>query len=296
VRRFILGVARRWLERGIDGWRLDVPHEINDDSFWREFRRVCKAVNPGCYITGEIWGEARRWLAGDQFDAVMNYQLSAGCISYFGGDKLKLTQPYDGRVLKPIGQAKFIAAMKELLGLYKFSTTLVQMNILSSHDTDRMHDTYGGDTARVKLAAVFSYLFPGAVNLYYGEELGLPGVFNNGTRSAMPWNHKELWNKDLLKFYKALGALRRNDPVIRDGRFEFLKKHCGGGLLTFRRFLPGRGQLVCFMNDGGVEQRTSVPPALAGRAVLTCGGAAMRGAQLALPPWSCVVLRRAGSS
>ena len=38
VREFLWGIARKWVEFGIDGWRLDVPNEIDDDAFWREFR------------------------------------------------------------------------------------------------------------------------------------------------------------------------------------------------------------------------------------------------------------------
>ncbi|HEY5271183.1 MAG TPA: alpha-amylase family glycosyl hydrolase, partial [Anaerolineales bacterium] len=39
VRKYIFDVARYWIEQGIDGWRLDVPNEIDDDGFWAEFRR-----------------------------------------------------------------------------------------------------------------------------------------------------------------------------------------------------------------------------------------------------------------
>ena len=75
VREFLLGVAQHWIEQGVDGWRLDVPNEIDDDEFWREFRRRVKDANPDAYIVGEIWGDASRWLQGDQFDAVMNLSL-----------------------------------------------------------------------------------------------------------------------------------------------------------------------------------------------------------------------------
>ncbi len=276
VRRFILDVARYWLERGMDGWRLDVPYEIDDDAFWREFRSVCKRVNPACYIVGEIWGEARRWLEGDQFDAVMNYQLSAACISYFGGRKLKLTHSYDGRRLEPGDQRKFLGDIKTLLGHYPHAVTLRQMNMMSSHDTDRMLNTYGGDMDRVKLALVFSYLFPGAVNVYYGEEIGMEGELNAGTRDGLPWGRRSAWNTGLLALYRRLGALRRGSAVIKDGKFEFLREYCDGDLLAFRRSLPGR-QLACFMNNSDASVKAAVKPAhCRGRLLLAEGAKAKK--------------------
>ena len=77
VREFLLSTAEHWIQFGIDGWRLDVPNEIDDDEFWRDFRRRVRAINPDAYIVGEVWGEARRWLKGDMWDAVMNYQVTA---------------------------------------------------------------------------------------------------------------------------------------------------------------------------------------------------------------------------
>ena len=62
MREYLYGVAEHWIRFGIDGWRLDVPEEIEDDQFWREFRRRVTAVNPEAYIVAEIWDEraARR--------------------------------------------------------------------------------------------------------------------------------------------------------------------------------------------------------------------------------------------
>ena len=61
VREYLFSVGEYWMKRGIDGWRLDVPNEIDDDSFWQEFRRRIKAINPEAYIVGEIWDEPTRW-------------------------------------------------------------------------------------------------------------------------------------------------------------------------------------------------------------------------------------------
>ena len=44
VREYLFGVAEHWLRFGIDGWRLDVPAEIDDEAFWQEFRR--RAAGP----------------------------------------------------------------------------------------------------------------------------------------------------------------------------------------------------------------------------------------------------------
>ena len=46
VREYLLDVAEHWLRFGIDGWRLDVPVEIDDPAFWQEFRRRCRAIDP----------------------------------------------------------------------------------------------------------------------------------------------------------------------------------------------------------------------------------------------------------
>ena len=88
VREFLWGVAEYWIKFGIDGWRLDVPTEIDDDEFWREFRQRVKAANPEAYIVGEIWHEAQRWLGGDQSDAVRNYLFARASLGFFGRENL----------------------------------------------------------------------------------------------------------------------------------------------------------------------------------------------------------------
>ena len=52
-----------------------MPGEIDDEAFWQEFRRRCRAIRPDAYLVGEIWRVAPDWLRGDRFDALMNYPL-----------------------------------------------------------------------------------------------------------------------------------------------------------------------------------------------------------------------------
>ncbi|MEN6410383.1 MAG: glycoside hydrolase family 13 protein, partial [Anaerolineaceae bacterium] len=90
VRRYLLGVARYWIDRGIDGWRLDVPNEIDDDAFWAEFRETVRADNPDAYLLGEIWDINPRWANDTHFDGLMNYPLRTSLLGYING---KVTAP-----------------------------------------------------------------------------------------------------------------------------------------------------------------------------------------------------------
>jgi neopullulanase len=54
VRQYLFEIGEYWIKMGIDGWRLDVPGEIDDDEFWREFRRRVHAINPQAYCRRDL--------------------------------------------------------------------------------------------------------------------------------------------------------------------------------------------------------------------------------------------------
>ena len=92
VREYLLRVAEHWLRFGIDGWRLDVPEEIEDPPFWQEFRRRCRAIRPDAYLVGEVWHVAPEWLQGDRFDALMDYPLAEAILGFAGGSRLDMAR------------------------------------------------------------------------------------------------------------------------------------------------------------------------------------------------------------
>jgi glycosidase len=226
VRDFLWGVGEHWIRQGIDGWRLDVPNEIDDDLFWSEFRRRVKGSNSDAYIVGEIWGDARRWLAGDQFDGVMNYLFAKACLGFFtrvaGVDESTIRgtglNPVDG-----LDAAQFGAAIDHLLNLYAWPTTLAQLNLIDSHDTARFLTIARGDESALKLAILFQMTFPGAPCIYYGDEIGMVGGATvEDARRGFPWDTAR-WNNELLEYVKKCVALRRAHPVLRRGSYATLR-------------------------------------------------------------------------
>lgn len=220
VREFLLEVATYWLERGIDGWRLDVPNEIDDDDFWREFRSRCRRIDPECYLVGEIWGDADRWLKGDQFDAVMNYPFTRAVLGFVASRLNTAEIKRSGyQHIKRLDAAGLAAELGRLLKRHRPEVTAVQLNLLGSHDTPRALTVLMEDEDAFKMALVVLLTFPGAPCLYYGDEIGLTGGHDPNCRGAMPWQNVASWNRGLLAHTKALTELRRQHVALRTGSF-----------------------------------------------------------------------------
>lgn len=77
--------SKKWQEDdGIDGWRLDVPNCLQNQTFWKEWRCVVKECKKDSYITAEIWINASADNnSKDKFDATMNYEWLKSTISFF---------------------------------------------------------------------------------------------------------------------------------------------------------------------------------------------------------------------
>jgi len=257
VRRFILDVARHWIEFGVDGWRLDVPAEINDDDFWRAFRRVVKGVNPEAYIVGEIWEEAHRWLQGDQFDAVMNYIFSRACLGFFGGERLNTSQRPGGFELRSLSATEFADVIDEMLTLYDWEITTVQLNLLSSHDMPRFLTLVQGDKDALVLATLFQMTFPGAPCIYYGDEVGLEGGDDPNCRRTFPWDERR-WDHDLLNRFRQATHLRQRYPALRRGRYLRLCTDDAARLYAFARQSDDE-TLAVVLNNGPATYTQPIP-------------------------------------
>lgn len=254
VRGFIFDVAEHWLRQGIDGWRLDVPLDIQTPGFWQAFRRRVKAVNPEAYILAEIWDDAQAWLQGDHFDAVMNYGFNRACYGFFGGSWLDADRRPGGFAIAPLDGPAFAREIDRLLGLYAPEVPLAQFNLLSSHDEPRFLTMVEGDVRRLRLAMLFQMTFPGAPSIYYGDEIGMEGGKDPDCRRAFPWD-EWCWDKALLADVRRAISLRRAHPALRRGTFTRLG--VTQDAYAFARVYEGEVVVVA-LNRGGAPAHLSL--------------------------------------
>lgn len=205
VQDFLIDIACYYIkEYEIDGWRLDVSDEISHD-FWRKFRKAVKEINPNVVIIGENWHDASSYLRGDQYDSIMNYAFTKGCLDYF--------------VNKTFGAQDLAYKLNDLLMRNNDTVNSMMLNLLDSHDTHRFYSQIGEDQEKMKAALCLLFLFPGAPCIYYGTEIRMPGGYDPDCRRCMDWDQADKKGNDLALYLSKLAKLRR-DTKLGDGRVK----------------------------------------------------------------------------
>jgi glycosidase len=316
ARKHIFDVTRRWMDPngdgdpsdGIDGWRLDVPNEV-PAPFWRQWRVLVKQINPNAYISGEIWNRAEEYLAGDMFDAVMNYEFAKPVVEWVGNRAKKITVTELDRRLAEVRLA------------YPAEAHYALMNLLDSHDTDRVasmmknpdrpynqgnraqdgaayDQTKPTDTeyAQQRLLALLQMTYVGAPMIYYGDEVGVWGASDPNNRKPMLWQDlkysggQEGPDLRMLDYYKRIIALRNQNAALRTGDFRTVLTDDAQDLWAFVRQGDGQ-QLLVALNASASPATLKLPELSGGGAWKSIWGDAAPGEK---GPDGAVVPARAG--
>lgn len=259
------GILRKWLRLGISGWRLDVADEL-PDVFLDDLRKAVKEENENAVIIGEVWedatnkfayGERRRYLLGEQLDSVMNYPFADAILNYV-----------------KFGNAQaFMSGIMSIVENYPPCVLNVLMNHIGTHDTERAITRLAGESAEgkdrawqhshnqlsdydylkgismMKLASLIQYTLPGVPSLYYGDEAGMQGMKDPFNRACFPWDNI---NKELYKWYKRLGEIRRGCKAFKEGSFEPL--YAADGAIAYVRRSEENSVLTAVNNSNSELQ------------------------------------------
>jgi cyclomaltodextrinase len=243
ARKYLLDVARYWIEQGADGWRLDVPNEIDDDIFWDDFRYTVKSANSEAYILGEIWTADPRWCGEDHFDGLMNYPFRECLLGMLSGDMQDASH--------------CIASLESLTNIYPPQHVNAMYVPLGTHDTERVLTRLHGDEKRLRLAWLCQFAYPGAPAIFYGDEAGLAGSKDPDCRRAFPWDESQ-WKPGLRDYLKKLIAIRKSTPTLRRGAYRQLASESHGAAIAFAR-LYGEERILVALNTGSATSRLPVP-------------------------------------
>lgn len=271
ARKHIMDVTRRWMDPngdgdpsdGVDGWRLDVPNEV-PLPFWNAWRAEVKKINPDAFISGEIWDRADIYLKGDAFDAVMNYEFCKPAIEWVGN------------VARKIKASEVDERLAALRVAYPAEAHYAMMNLLDSHDTDRVASMLKNpdraynqqnreqdgakydpskpteaEYAKQRLLALLQMTYVGAPMIYYGDEVGMWGAGDPNNRKPMLWqdlppsqNPQDAPNLELLAYYKKIIALRNTHAALRTGSFRTVLTDDAQDVWAFVREGSGEEVLV----------------------------------------------------
>ncbi|MEO5725276.1 MAG: alpha-amylase family glycosyl hydrolase, partial [Ilumatobacteraceae bacterium] len=211
VEEAMLDTLRFWLDRGVDGFRMDVVHLIAKDIDRDDPpRAVARGHQHVTYNdVAAVHPRLRRIRA--VLDSYPGERVAVGEVylldeermaEYYGaGDELHLNfnfaflwAPFDAAVLR----TRISSTLSHLAPRGAWPTW-----VLSNHDVPRHRTRYGGSERNARLAAVLLLTLPGTPFMYQGEELGLldavvpaeaavdPGG-RDGCRAPIPWDAEPL--------------------------------------------------------------------------------------------------------
>ena len=276
----IYSIAEKWASPpySIDGWRLDVAADLGHSEefnhlFWQEFRARLKKINPEILIIAEHYGDASKWLEGNEWDTVMNYDAFMEPVTYFFTGMEKHSDYFRPELYR--NGSAFFSSMLEKMAVFEYPSLLSAMNELSNHDHSRFLtrtnmtpgrlESLGSEAAGYGIrphvfrqAVVVQMTWPGAPTIYYGDEAGQVGWTDPDCRRTYPWDKK---NAELVSLHADLSALRKKYSVLKNGSVKPLL--ADDGIIVYARFDAQRcAVVVC--NNTEEEKDLQIPVCLAG--------------------------------
>ncbi|ANQ53722.1 4-alpha-glucanotransferase [Thermosipho sp. 1063] len=183
-----LKIVEFWLKVGVDGFRFDAAKHIYDYdtvnkrfhynhekniAFWKKIMDKARGIKSDVFAVTEVW---------DSPEIVMEYAKTIGCsFNFYFTEALKESMT-NGNTHK-IWDC-FSRTLMDNRGLY------IPSNFSGNHDITRLASVVKSEEQR-KVFFAMLLTTPGIPFIYYGDELGMKGVFDpyftENVIEPMPW-------------------------------------------------------------------------------------------------------------
>lgn len=250
VHEKIKDVAGFWLDKGVDGFRLDGSNNIDEENesathaWWQEFTGYVKEKNPEAFIVGENWYSNTQSIApyyGDMYSS-FDFPLCDKIANMTGGSQTDVVS------LLADTYESYAAAAEGSGGLVSY---FADSTMIGNHDMDRIA-TRAGSQENARLAAALLMTLPGTPFIYYGDELGQYGQSPDGNRrepfdwyasaegegmtvmqgtyfdnmvytvggDGISYEEEAADENSMFHYYKKLIAIRKENPMLFYGDYE----------------------------------------------------------------------------
>ncbi len=265
VKDEMFNVANFWLDKGVDGFRLDAIKYLVEDgtilentpatfSLLEEFNDVYETNNPDAFAIGEVWSN------------------TASIIPYVQNERLDVCFEFDlaSDILSAVNSGNPVSIQQQMQTIQAAYPALQYGTFLTNHDMDRVYNQIGSNTEKMKLAASIYLTLPGIPFLYYGEEINMIGTgahenirrpmqwsdaTYSGFSTTSPWNNvgsnyttnnvaiMETNPSSLLNHYKKLIHIRNKQMALRKGNYLDIESS-ESKVLSFARIHEDEGVIV----------------------------------------------------
>lgn len=217
-------IINRWMNLGVDGWRLDATDLLKDDYLTHIYKNV-KKNNPNSIIIGELWQDAstfisekdkliRTYMCGNELESVSDYPLHGFIINYSKGDFTPLT---------------FCKNIYSLIENYPIEYYFALWNFTGTHDIPRILNILDDNIDYLKIFAVLLITLPGVPMIYYGDEVGLKGEGDPDNRRPFPWNNMSM---EIYNHFREIISIRLKSNAFKKGSIHFIENE---NFLIFER-------------------------------------------------------------